>query len=121
MSEPTFPFSVVEDYVLRRHPDPDGTRQECAAAQGAKVSAPWMAIVLGVDRKKILAWRTRGVRLYEADEIAVSLGLHPTALFDDWANVIDDGDEPDPSDWFRQVRANAYNESVRLRSVAWSA
>ena len=111
-----FSFRVVEEHIARRYPDPDHVRQECAATHGTPTAAPWCAIVLDVTRRRVLTWRARGVSFYDADEIAVRLGQHPSALWPDWWQA-----DPDPRvdrDYMRTRRDDAYRESVRLRSVA---
>lgn len=83
-----FEFARVEQHVAVAHPDPDGDRQHQATTRGVPVAAPWVALLLGVDVRRVIRWRRTGTCGYwEADLIATRLGMHPTRLWPEWAHV----------------------------------
>ena len=107
------PFEPVDKLIRVRHPDPDGDRQAQTVSKGNKLNAAvWLADVLGVDRRRILAWRVNGVQFFDADVIATRLGLHPVELWREWEWI--DPDTQQMPVW-RQLRAAALAESLALR------
>lgn len=117
-------FAIVEDFIARRHPDPDhiraaGLEGRCAGVEhAAKVAAPWIASLLDVDRRRVLTWRQRGVSYFDADLIACRLGLHPASLWPNWWALEPSKRERDDRDYWRVLRAQALEESRRLRIAA---
>ena len=77
-------FDVVEQYVARTWPDPNGMRQRQSEIHGRIVAAPWVAVVLGASRSQVLGWRQRDIAYWDADWVATSLGVHPSAMWPDW-------------------------------------
>jgi hypothetical protein len=74
------PFSMdpVYDLVLKRDPD---------YLMNGKMYAGSVAIIArrtGTDRQNIYRWNARGIDAYQADAIAVRLGLHPVVIWPDW-------------------------------------
>ena len=100
-------FRVVEEHIARHHPDHDAMRHDCATVHGRAAATDWLADVLAVDRRRILAWRTRGVRYYEADWLAIRLGRHPAEIFDDWWQLEPDERDRDVREFMREQRAAA--------------
>jgi len=105
-----FPFDPVEQYIRIRHPDPNGNRQAQAETGGGINAAVWLADVLQVDRRKILAWRVHGALYFDCDTIATTLGLHAASLWPEWAAI--DVEVP----LWRLLREEALAESVALRT-----
>lgn len=103
----TLDFRVVEDYIARHHPDNDQLRADCATVHGRSAATDWLAEVLDVRRSRILTWRNRGVRYYEADAIAVRLGRHPAEIFDGWWRLEPDERDRDVRSFLREQRAVA--------------
>lgn len=47
-----------------------------------------VAVVLGVDHKRVYRWRSRGVTLDEAEDIGAILGVHPASIWmREWSTV----------------------------------
>ena len=77
-------FRPLEELIARRWPDPNPIRQDCATAMNVPAAAAWIADVIGVDRHVVLRYRGDGVTVYEADEIGIGLGIHPSCVWPDW-------------------------------------
>jgi hypothetical protein len=117
-TEPILDFDIVERYVLRVHPDPDGTRQNQAAIHGGIVAAPWLSTLLNADRRRVLRWRASGIPYWDADKVATALGVHPSKLWPDWWTIEPDTVEQldfDDASFWRVLRAEALDEARQLR------
>ena len=119
MSEyPQLNFDCVESYIARWHPDPDGDRQFSATQQGTIVAARWAAMLLDLPLSTVLRYRAKGLRYYEADSVAIRLGVHPSRLWRYWYGFEpDDPDDDDARRYWRTMRARALEESRSLRAV----
>lgn len=111
-------FSIVERYIARTHPDWNHVRQDSANALGTAAAAPHIATLLDVPRRRVLTWRERGVAYFDADEIAIRLGLHPAELWPDWWQIEPPIEDVAVRDYWRLLRRRALEESWALRETA---
>lgn len=111
-------FAIVEEYIARRHPDPNHVRADTANHHGIAAAAPHVSTILNVTNRRVLQWRERGVAYYDADEIAIRLGLHPSELWPNWWQLEPPVEDVAVRDYWRVLRAQALEESYRLRDVA---
>jgi hypothetical protein len=83
------PFSPVDSYLRRTAGEAPNTSALLARTPEALGSGE-VGERLGVSPRTIARWRTRGVDVWTADALAVSLGMDPCALFgDEWCALID--------------------------------
>lgn len=69
-----------------------------------------LATTLGLSVKAVRQWSTRGLCTLQADDVAIRLGLHPSAIWNDWFASI--ADEP-MCQWCGQRTAGSVNCSKR--------
>jgi hypothetical protein len=69
-----------------------------------------LAATLGLSVKAVRKWQTRGLCTLQADEVAIRLGVHPSAIWNDWFDSITD--EP-MCKWCGQRTIGAVNCSKR--------
>lgn len=50
-------------------------------------SLPELADRLGVERRTVLRYGANGLSLYQADELAVRMGYHPSELWPEWVGA----------------------------------
>ena len=61
--------------------------------RGAPVrSARQIADYLGVSTRRVYRWRREGIRYYDADRVALALGLHPLLVWPDYYDTDDYAD-----------------------------
>jgi len=80
---PRFSMEPVYDIIEGS----DHAMRSVAGAQPqleARVMFRYTGEVFGVTSTTAKRWHREGVSLYQADEIAVKLGRHPTQLWPDW-------------------------------------
>jgi hypothetical protein len=49
-----------------------------------------LARALGRDRTQVSAWRSRGVTVAMADNVAVAVGLHPVEVWPEWYSLCEE-------------------------------
>jgi hypothetical protein len=63
------------------------------------------AVVLGIDRSRLYAWRRRGVRYYTADWLAIRLGYHPSLIWEEWWTISHEIQTPETEETHPTARA----------------
>jgi lambda repressor-like predicted transcriptional regulator len=81
------PFHPLELYAEERF----GGRVVNSPRPGAEwtLQSPldMVAVTVGVARSTIYKWRRSGLTLFQADRVAIALGVHPSTLWPDWFTV----------------------------------
>ena len=80
-----YDFAIIEQIVSRRSGLPPHRRKGCPCMdnQGGHrcVSAPFLAVYLGTSERQIRRWRRSGMRMHKAEDVADTLGLHPSEIW----------------------------------------
>lgn len=73
-----FPFEPLAVFCAARWRPNSEIAARCTDEVGK------VAQVVGVDRRVVYRWRTRGIPYVTADEIGNRLGLHPGSIWPEW-------------------------------------
>lgn len=115
----SLPVEPLEAWFALNCP-PTDIHQDIAEERMGRVSANRLADSLGVHRHTLARWRVHGIPLHSADAAAITLGLHPAELWDEWWTA----SEPARGrprrqrlpGWWPDVKAAAIEQSWRLRA-----
>lgn len=78
VSQVRFPIEKLEEKLRK----PDQTDLEFVAT-------------IGATRNKLRNWRRYGIRFYSADELAISLGYHPSYFWPEYWDVAENNHKAD--------------------------
>lgn len=75
-----------------------------------------LAVALGLDTSTVRQWERRGLGTIRADQVAIKLGVHPSAVWTDWFASV--ADEP-ICRWCGDRTAGSPTCSKRCRYLAY--
>lgn len=79
-----FPMDPLEDWLNRRYSNHSASTDR---QTGGRLSTERIAELVGFSRQAVRRWRDQGIPLWSADRAAINAGVHPAALWDDFAGV----------------------------------